>query len=171
MSKGGARVGAGRPKGIGPYGESTKPCRIPVSLVAQVLDFVSHKGYQLPLYGTKVPAGFPSPADDHIEGKIDLNQYLISHPAATFLVRASGDSMINAGIHDGDVLIVDRSLEPVDGKVVIAAVAGELTVKRLRLTAGKFLLVPENPKYKPLEVNPELGIHIWGVVTKVIHSV
>ena len=84
MSRGGSRVGAGRPKGRGPHGEATKPLRIPLSMVAEVVDYVSHKGYQLPLYGSKVQAGFPSPADDFMEGKLDLNQYLIKRPAATF---------------------------------------------------------------------------------------
>lgn len=168
MGRGGARVRAGRPKGIG---ESTKPIRVPISLISPLQAYITHQGYQLPLYASKVPAGFPSPADDHLEAKLDLNQYLIRHPAATFFVRASGDSMIGAGIQDGDILVVDRSLEPVEGKIVIAAVGGELTVKRLSLKHGKQQLLPANDRYAPLDVNPELGIHIWGVVTTVIHAV
>jgi DNA polymerase V len=89
--------------------------------------------YQLPLYANKISAGFPSPADDYIEMKLDLNTHLIKHPAATFFVRVSGDSMLNAGINSGDLLIVDRSIEPVDGKIVIVALNGELTVKRLSI--------------------------------------
>ena len=93
MTKGGARIGAGRPKGLGKFGEATKPMRIPCSMVDQVIDFIAPKRFKLPLYSSKVQAGFPSPADDHIEMRLDLNEYLVQHPAATFLVRATGDSM------------------------------------------------------------------------------
>ena len=116
-----------------------------------------------------VAAGFPSPAEDYIEGKLDLNRHLIKHPAATFFVRVSGDSMIDAGIHPGDILIVDRSLEPADKKVVIAVIDGELTVKRIRIKKGRIYLMPENEKYKPIEIEKEMNFDIWGVVTNVIH--
>jgi len=116
-----------------------------------------------------VSAGFPSPAEDYIEGKLDLNKYLIKHPAATFFVKVTGNSMIDAGIHDGDILIVDRSIKPSSRKVVIAIVNGELTVKRIRITKGKLLLMPENRDYKPLQVEEEMGFEVWGVVTNVIH--
>jgi len=89
-------------------------------------------GRRIPLFAAGVPAGFPSPADDYIDRHLDLHEHLIEHPAATFYVRASGDSMVGAGIHDGDLLIVDRAVEPRDGHIVIAVVHGELTVKRLR---------------------------------------
>lgn len=170
MPRGGMRRGAGRPKGQGKYGETTTPMRIPLSRIADVERFLSHPGYQLPFYGSKVAAGFPSPADDHLEKTLDLNQHLIRHPAATFLVRASGVSMIDAGIHDQDVLVVDRSLEPTPGKVVVAAIQGELTVKRLMKQAEKLYLMPENSDYAPIEVKPEQDVFIWGVVTYVIHS-
>lgn len=169
---GGARPGAGRPKGKNKYGEPTQPVRLPVSLVGSVMAFVEHEGYQLPIYSSKVPAGFPSPADDFIEGALDLNQHLIKHPAATFIVRASGKSMINAGIHDNDILIVDRSIKPAPGKIVIAAVDGQLTVKRLHKTKdGKLLLMPENPDFHPIELKEGNDMVIWGVVTNVIHAV
>jgi len=116
-----------------------------------------------------VSAGFPSPAEDYIEGKLDLNKYLVKHPAATFFVKVTGNSMIDAGIHDKDMLIVDRSIKPVDKKVVIAVVNGELTVRRIRVTKGKILLMPENRDYKPLQVEEEMGFEVWGVVTNVIH--
>jgi DNA polymerase V len=116
-----------------------------------------------------VAAGFPSPAEDYLEGKLDLNKYLIKHPAATFFVRVTGDSMIAAGIHPGDILIVDRSIEPADKKVVIAVIEGELTVKRIRRLKGKIVLMPENENYKPLQINAEMSFEIWGVVTNVIH--
>jgi len=122
-----------------------------------------------PVFLARVPGGFPSPADDYLEGKLDLNQYLIKHPAATFFVRVTGDSMIGAGIHSGDLLIVDRSLEPKDGNVVIASVDGELTVKRLSLRQGKLVLLPDNDKYQPMEVGGETAFEVWGVVTNVIH--
>jgi DNA polymerase V len=125
----------------------------------------------LPLYMTAIEAGFPSPADDYIEGSLDLNQHLIRHPAATFFVRVSGDSMVNAGIFPDDILIVDRSLEAVDKKIVIAVVDGDLTVKRLRIRSGNPFLEPENDRYPPIEVTPDMAFEIWGVVTSVIHKV
>jgi DNA polymerase V len=122
----------------------------------------------LPLYTCPVSAGFPSPAEDYIEGKLDLNQYLIKNPVATFFVRVTGDSMVGAGIHSGDLLIVDRSLEPRDGRVVIAVVDGELLVKRIRIKRGRISLVAENPSYPPL-ILEEQSFEVWGVVTNVIH--
>ena len=169
MAKGGRREGAGRPKGQGPYGEETKPVRLPVSMVDRVLRFVQTKESAIPLYACGVSAGFPSPADDYLEGTLDLNERLIGEPAATFFVRAKGDSMIGAGIHDGDLLVVDRSLEAKDGRVVIAAINGELTVKRLVLKKGKAWLEPENPAYQPISFNEEDDVRLWGVVTNVIH--
>jgi DNA polymerase V len=126
---------------------------------------------KLPLYLASIAAGFPSPADDFLDKKLDLNEHLIRHPAATFFVRVQGNSMIQAGIHSGDVLIVDRSLEPIDRKIVVAAVNGELTVKRLRRKKDRTFLAAENPEYRDLEVTPEMDFDIWGVVIHVIHSV
>ncbi|OGW67054.1 MAG: peptidase S24 [Nitrospirae bacterium RIFCSPLOWO2_02_FULL_62_14] len=123
-----------------------------------------------PVWLARVPAGFPSPADDYLEGKLDLNQHLIKHPAATYFVRVTGDSMIGAGIHSGDLLVVDRSLEPADNSVVIAIVDGELTVKRLSTRQGRPWLLPDNDKYPPVEVRED-SLQIWGVVTHVIHKV
>ena len=122
-----------------------------------------------PLFMVPVTAGFPSPAEDYLEGKLDLNRHLIKHPAATFFVRVVGDSMIDAGIHPGDILIVDRSLEPADKKVVIAVIEGELTVKRIRLKKGSVQLVPENEKYEALKIEAGMNFEIWGIVTSVIH--
>jgi DNA polymerase V len=126
--------------------------------------------YALPVYLERVPAGFPSPAGDYMEGKLDLNQHLVRHPAATFFVRVTGDSMIGKGIHSGDLLIVDKSLDPKDGSIVIAALDGELTVKQLEKRNGKFRLLPANKNYEPLEVSERQSFEIWGVVTNVIHS-
>ena len=140
-------------------------------MISQVIEFVESRGYEVPMYTSRVAAGFPTPADDHVSERMDLNKYLIRHPSSTFLVRASGDSMINAGIHSGDVLVVDRSLPIADGKIVIAAVDGELTVKRLWKRGGTTRLMPENPKYEPIDLDEESELHMWGVVTNVIHSV
>jgi len=127
--------------------------------------------YKLPFYGCRVSAGFPSPADDYIETYLDLNTHLVKHPAATFFLTASGDSMINAGISSGDILVVDRSLDAVHGKIIIAAVDGELTVKRLYKQNGKIQLIPENPKYLPIEVGEGQDLVIWGVVTYILRCV
>lgn len=200
--RGGARPGAGRPRGQGRWGESTVTLRVPASRVGQVRDFleVLHgkrledaeqrlpellakagltllrpfelpATLSLPLFGHKIAAGFPSPADDYVEDRIDLNQHLIRHQEATFFLRVKGDSMLGAGIHDGDLLIVDRALDPVDGKIVIAVLDGELTVKRLERKKGRLRLLPENPAYPPIEVKNEQDLVIWGVVTHVIHGV
>lgn len=108
----------------------------------------------------------------HEEGKLDLNTYLISNPPATFFVRVSGDSMINIGIFPGDVLVVDRSIEAVNGKVIIAVLNGELTVKRLKLSnGGKAALLSENPQYPPILLNEEIDFRVWGVVTAVVHKI
>lgn len=126
---------------------------------------------QLPLYQTFINAGFPSPAENEIEAALDLNALLIKKPAATFFLKVAGFSMVKAGIHHGDILIVDRSLEPRHGKIVIAAVNGELTVKRLHKTKKRIALLSENENYPPLEVTHAMDLHIWGVVTYVIHQV
>jgi len=125
--------------------------------------------YECPLFMIPVEAGFPSPAEDYVEGDLDLNKHLIKHPAATFFVRVAGDSMVDAGIHPGDILIVDRAIEPSDKKVVIALVNGDFTVKRIRMIKGKIFLTPENEKYKPMQIEGETNFEIWGVVTNVIH--
>ena len=124
----------------------------------------------LPYFEAKVPAGFPSPAADYEENQLDLNRHLIKNPAATFFVRVSGDSMTGAGIHDGDLLIVDRSLNPKDKNVVIAVVDGEMTVKRIRIRRKKITLEAENENYAAREVSDEADFQVWGVVTNVIHS-
>ncbi|MEW6238501.1 MAG: translesion error-prone DNA polymerase V autoproteolytic subunit [Candidatus Omnitrophota bacterium] len=124
-----------------------------------------------PLAGPSAAAGFPSPADDYVEKQLDLNEYLIHNPAATFFVRVSGDSMTGAGIHHGDILVVDRSLEAAAGMVVVAAVEGEMVVKRLRRLEGKLALTPDNDAYPPIEIGEETECAVWGVVTHAIHAV
>lgn len=124
----------------------------------------------VPLFNCRVAAGFPSPADDYIEQSLDLNQLLIQKPAATFFVRAEGDSMIGAGIHNNDILVVDRSIEAVPNKVVICALNGELTVKRLVSKQGHMVLMAENPLYPDIPINEGIEMIVWGVVTNVIHA-
>ncbi len=123
-----------------------------------------------PLFLVPVPAGFPSPADDYLEGKLDLNEYLIQHPAATFFFRVTGDSMTGAGIHSGDLLIVDKAGEPRDGSVVVAVLDGELTVKRIERHDGRLFLAPENPSYPLIPITEEQSFQVWGVVKHAIHS-
>lgn len=122
-----------------------------------------------PLFMVSVSAGLPAPAEDYIEGRLDLNQHLIKHPAATFFVRVAGDSMIDAGIHPGDILVVDRAREAQDKSVVIAIVDGELTVKRINRRGAQIFLVPDNPAYQSLEIRADMEFEVWGVVTSVIH--
>jgi len=126
---------------------------------------------RLPLYLSPVKAGFPSPADDYLDKKLDLNEHLIKHPSATFFVKVKGDSMVQAGIQSGDILIVDRSLEPRDKKIVVAVVNGEFTVKRIRKKGGKLFLVAENSAFAEMEITEEIDFEIWGIVIHVIHSV
>ena len=138
--------------------------------ISAICGFDRKSDLKRPLFACGVSAGFPSPADDYIEGRLDLNELMIQHPAATFFVRVAGDSMIGAGIHHDDILVVDRSLEPASGKVVIAVVDGDLTVKRLFKQNGVVRLLAENPDYQPIELTEETACEIWGVVAFVIHS-
>ncbi len=126
---------------------------------------------QIPLYGHKVSAGFPSPADDYVEDQLDFNQLLVHSKSATFFLRVKGDSMINAGIHDGDIIVVDRSIEPIDRSIVVAVVDGEFTVKRLALCNGVTELHAENPKNAPICFKEGQELTIWGVVTSSVHPV
>ncbi len=143
---------------------------LPFIAISQIFRPRSQHDAELPLYACPVSAGFPSPADDYLEGQLDLNQYLIKHPVATFFVRVAGDSMIRAGIHPGDLLIVDRSLEARDGRVVIAVVNGELLVKRMQRQGKKVYLLADNPSYSPLQITEAMDFQVWGVVTNVVHA-
>lgn len=186
--RGGKRPGAGRkPK----YNEPTCVVRLPQTWAVhikrllephqhafQTIDSNSIASLHWPssdasrqlltLYATRVAAGFPSPADDYIEGQLDLNEHLIQHPAATFYVRVSGDSMTGAGIYPGDILIVDRAVEATNGKIVIAVINGELTVKRLAITDGHVALRAENGAYPAIVITESMDFVIWGVVTGVV---
>jgi DNA polymerase V len=125
----------------------------------------------LALFLSRVPAGFPSPADDYVEQTLDLNEHLIRRETSTFFVRVAGHSMTGAGIHDGDILVVDRAVEPTDGAVVVAALDGELTVKRYRGGEERPSLVPESEGHPPIPVREGQDLVVWGVVQHVIHEV
>ncbi len=127
-------------------------------------------GVSLPLFSGGVSAGFPSPAEDYTDRKLDLNELLIKNPAATFFVRVEGDSMVGAGIQHDDILVVDRSRQAVSGDIVIAVLDGELTVKRLFRGAHCARLLAENPDYPAIEIGEERDCEIWGVVTSVVHQ-
>lgn len=167
MARGGARKGAGRPHKT----DKTTPLRIPERMKTAVLSYVASNGHKVPLYSSSVAAGALSAADDHVEAHLDVNELLIKNPTHTFLVRACGESMKNAGIHTDDLLVVDKSIEPVSGKIVIAAVDGQLTVKRLEKTEHTLRLIPENEAFSPIEITAENDIHILGVVTNVIRAI
>lgn len=131
---------------------------------------ITLKPCYLPLVINPVPAGFPSPADDYVENKLDLNEHLIKHPAATFFMHAYGESMLQAGIKSGDILVVDRAVEPKNNHIVVAVINAEFTVKRLKKIEQNWYLCPENPEFKPIRITSEMQLAIWGVVTYVIHS-
>jgi len=137
-----------------------------ISAVGSIFSLTS--GLTIPIYSSKVEAGFASPADDFVEEYLDLNNLLVKHHEATFFVRVSGHSMIDAGIFPDDILIVDRSLQATNGKIVIANIDGDVTVKRLSIQGDRVILKSENPKHKDILVTGELTV--WGVVTSVIHQ-
>ena len=195
-SHGGFRPGAGRKPGSGVYGEPTQSLRVPVSQLPVVFSVLAHararhasgpgeaiavdplaletaSRHPGPIrFSAAVPAGFPSPADDYVQDTLDLNQHLIrqGHEAATFILRVEGWSMLGAGIHDGDEIVVDRALPPAEGKVVVAIVNGQLTIKRLRFREGRPVLVAENPHFKDRVLAEGEELQIWGVVTRVLHK-
>ncbi len=187
-SHGGARKGAGRKKNSGSFKEETKVIRVPISLVDSLITTIEVYKSQvkskvevfltkdnptelsIPIFTSRVQAGFPSPADDHLEDALDLNTHLIHHKEATFFVKAQGDSMLGAGIQQGDILIVDKSLSAKSGKIVIAVVDGEFTVKRLHKYKGNITLKAENPDFEDIKIGGTDELIIWGVVTSVIHQ-
>lgn len=128
------------------------------------------QSHSTPVFLSPVQAGFPSPADDYIENHLDLNELVVQRPAATFFVRVEGESMVDANIHTGDILVVDRSIQPVNGKIVVAVINGEFTVKRFILRGGRAYLMPENPKFPAIPIDASAEFRIWGVVTYVIHK-
>ena len=188
---GGKREGAGRKAR---FGEPTTLVRVPESAKAVVVDFLDElamkrraeprwpdhltpvklaenpAAFKIPLFNHTIQAGFPSPADDYVAESLDLNEHLMPRKEASYLLTVSGESMIGVGIHDGDLLVVDRSLTPVNGKVVIAILDGQFTVKTLEKKRDKIRLLPANPDFEPIEIKDEQELQIWGVVTNVIHG-
>jgi DNA polymerase V len=188
---GGKRPGSGRKA---KFGERTTLMRVPESAKPVVVNFLnelalkrqlepkwpSHlmpvrlaenpASFKVPLFNHTIRAGFPSPADDYVAESLDLNEHLMPRKEACYLLRVSGESMIGASIHDGDLLVVDRSLTPTSGKVVIAILDGQFTVKTLEKKRGKIRLLPANPEFEPIELKDEQELQVWGVVTRVIHS-
>tara|TARA_Y100001954_G_scaffold196602_1_gene213041 strand:+ start:938 stop:1387 length:450 start_codon:yes stop_codon:yes gene_type:complete len=130
----------------------------------------NEKVLDIPFYQFNVPAGFPSPAENFMDLDLNLQDYLVQNPSATFCVRVTGDSMQNAGILSGDVMVVDRSLEPKNNTIVLAVLDGEFTVKRIQKKGEELFLKPENKDFKPIKVTEEMNFQVWGVVTHIIHK-
>ena len=124
----------------------------------------------LPLAGTAIAAGFPSPAEEYVEIALDLNKELIKHPAATFYARVKGDSMVDAGIQDGDLLVIDKALDPKEGAIAVCYLDGEFTVKRLTVQEEGVYLMPANAEFKPIRITEENNFLVWGLVAYVIHK-
>ena len=187
---GGFRPGAGRKPGSGGlYGEPTRQLRVPESQVETVVAYLDafrqpataehprpverHPvSVGLTAFAYGVQAGWPSPADDYLDDTVDLNAELIikGHEACTFVLRVAGWSMMQAGIFDGDRIVVDRSLSPVQGDVVVAVMNNDLTIKRLGRVEGKLALLPENPHFKPIILEEGDTLEIWGVVTNCLRQ-
>ncbi len=128
------------------------------------------KELKLPLVDAFISAGFPSPADDYIEGKLDLNRQLIKNPSSTFFARVRGTSMTDVGINDGDILIIDKSLEAKHNSVLVCFIDGEFTVKKVQKTKGELFLIPQSKDFAPIKVSRESDFRLWGVVTYCIHK-
>lgn len=176
---GGTRAGAGRPKGTGKYKEPTKAIRVPESSISYIRGFlgrypeskqvVAGKSdsvikLNIPLFSSQVAAGYPSPAEDHVDETLDLNEYMVQRPDTTFMLRVEGESMKDVGILPNDILVVDRSIRAGHNKIVIAALDGELTVKRLFHRGSLIKLLPENSAFPEIELESEADLVIWGVV-------
>ncbi len=138
--------------------------------VTEIIPYEQHTHINRPLLLQRTPAGFPSPGDDYIDKKLDLNELCIKNPSATYFVKVQGESMKEAGIFDGDILVVDRALEAVSNDIVVAVLNGDLVVKRLEITNDrKIRLVSSNQSYSPIDITPDMRFEIWGVVTYSLH--
>ena len=144
-----------------------KPPVLPIKSDGSISDIWlvdDSQSVELPYYDTKVQAGFPSPAEDHLEQRLDLNTLVIDNPSATFFVRVAGESMRGIGITDGDILVVDRSIENWENRIVVAVIDSEFTIKRFTKRNGKVVLEAENPDYPPIKITEEMDFSVWGVV-------
>ena len=146
------------------------PLKLHTSKTIDIYSALTETEIQLPVVTEGISAGFPSPALDFVDLTIDLNKHLIKHPSATFYGRVKGNSLKNAGISDGDLLVIDRSLEPANGKIAVCYIDGEFTAKRIKLTKNELWLLPENEDYEPIKIEKENDFLVWGVVTYVIKS-
>ena len=175
---GGRRPGAGRTPG-----PPTKVVRLPVKLadrarelaavknagdVGAFLDVESHSALRVPMMAWSAACGFPSPAEDYVDRPLDFNELLIEHPAATFAIRIEGESMTGAGIFPGDIAVVDRAREPVNGSIVLALLDGAFTVKRYRIKDGAVVLQAENPAFADMALADGQSFEVWGVITRSI---
>ena len=122
------------------------------------------------VFGDAVAAGFPSPAEEYLDMDLNLHEYLVQNPAATFCVRANGDSMLDANIQSGDVMVVDRALSPANNSIVLAVLDGEFTVKRIKKNENELYLMPANEQYQPMKITDDIDFQVWGVVTFIIHK-
>ena len=146
------------------------PLKVHTSNVLDIYSFLSESEMSLPVITGGISAGFPSPALDFEDLAIDLNKHIIKHPSATFYGRVKGESMKDAGINDGDLLVIDKSLEPIDDKIAVCFIDGEFTIKRIKLEENSCWLIPANEKYQPIKVTADNHFLIWGIVTHVIKS-
>jgi DNA polymerase V len=169
--RGGSRPNSGRKPGYGPYGESTKPLRIPVSLFDDVMEFIKNKGFKVPFFDTQIPAGSPLEVQSTSDEFVNFNEMLIKQRESTYLLTAKGDSMTEVGIFDGSKLVVDTSIEAKNGDIVIAMIDGEATVKSIRKTKDIIQLIPQskNPKHNVISMPKRQSSKIWGVVTYIIN--
>ena len=169
MPRGGARKGAGRPVGQGKYGEPTKAVRVPVSMVDEVKAFAQNMTTSIPLYNFPVEAGTPFLAEDDSCEMYPLREFNVPNPQDCFMAKVSGYSMKDAGILPGDLLLVDRKKEAVDGDIIVTSIEGGIVVKRLDKINGK--LISENVDFKPIDITEQSSMHVWGVVIRVVREV
>ena len=135
----------------------------------KIYKFNNKKSVDIGLHVSSISAGFPSPAEDHIDVSLNLNDYLVKHPSSTFYIYVKGDSMIGSGIYDGDLMVVDRSLEPESNSIVVAVIDGEFTVKKIHKKNNQIYLLPDNKNYKPIHIKEGMDFQVWGIVTHSIH--
>lgn len=146
------------------------PLKLHTSKTIDIYSALTETELELPYVNEGISAGFPSPALDFVDLTIDLNKHLVKHPSATFYGRVKGQSLKNAGISDGDLLVIDRSLEPTNGKIAVCYIDGEFTAKRIQKTKNELWLIPENDDYQPIKITEDNNFVVWGIVTHVIKS-
>lgn len=146
------------------------PLKLHSSKQLEIYSAITDTELPLPVVSEGISAGFPSPALDFVDMTIDLNRHLVRNPMATFYGRVKGQSMKNVGIDDGDLLVIDKSIQPIDGKIAVCFIDGEFTLKRIKISNKEVLLIPENEEYQPIKVTEENNFLVWGIVTHVIKN-